>query len=135
MSEERTRAEVKTRETGDAARAGRALLWTARISGGLMVAVLAFVMIVNIANPTGEALPSGWEWFGLAMFPLGVFIGYVLAFRWAMVGGITVLACLAAWLIYVEFASGILFIAAIVAAPAVLHVIYAANARQEGSTS
>jgi len=121
--------------TGDVARAGRALLWTARIYGGVIVAVLAFVMVVNIINPTGDAPPTGWEWFGLAMFPLGVFVGYALAFWKPMAGGITALACLAAWLVYVEFATGILFVAAIVAIPGVLYVVHAAKARQEGSTS
>jgi len=109
----------------------RALLWTARITGALMFAVLGFVIVVNIASPQGEALPQGWEWLGLAMFPFGVFVGYGLAFRWPMAGGVTALVCLAVWLFYVRFASGILLIAALVAVPAVLYVVHAANARRK----
>jgi hypothetical protein len=110
----------------------RVLLWTARITGWLMFAALGFVVVINVVNPQGEALPHGWEWFGLAMFPLGAFVGYGIALRRSMVGGLTVLVCMAVWLAYIRFATGVLVVAAIVAAPAILHVVHAATARQKG---
>ena len=113
------------------ARSSRALLWAARITGGLIVAVLGFVVVVNVVGPTAEALPQGWEWFGLAMFPVGVLVGYALAFWRPTAGGIAALACLAVWLVYVGFATGVLFVAAIVAVPGVLYIIHAVNGRQK----
>jgi hypothetical protein len=113
----------------------RALLWAARITGGVMVALLGFVIVVNAVGTTRDALPRGWEWFALAMFPLGVFVGYALAFWRPMVGGITALMCLAAWLIYVRFAANLPLIAAVIAVPGVLYLVHAVKTRRKESMS
>ena len=104
-----------TEPTERAERSLRVLLWSARIAGGLFVAILAFVIVVNLVNPTGEGAPKGTEWLGLAMFPFGVFVAYALAFRWGLVGGVLAIVCLFGWWAYVSFMPGILPIAVMMA--------------------
>ncbi len=102
----------------------RVLLWSARITGGIFVATLAFATVANFVGPTREALPQGSEWFGLAMFPFGVFVAYALAFRWKLIGGVLGIACLFGWWAYVGFTLRILPIAVLVAIPGILYVIH-----------
>jgi hypothetical protein len=121
--------------TGGGGRRLRGLLWTARIAGGLFVAVLAFVIVVNFVTPTGDPMPEGSEWFGLAMFPFGVFVAHVLAFRWELVGGALAILCLLGWLVHVSFVPAILPIAGVLAIPAVLYVIYGLLARKRAGVA
>ena len=123
-STEPTDSANSTESIERAERSLRGLLWSARITGGLFVAILAFVIVVNFVNPTGEAVPSGKEWLGLAMFPFGVFVAYALAFRWELVGGVLAILCLFGWWAYVSFMPNILPIAAIVATPGILYVVH-----------
>jgi len=108
----------------------RVLLWSARIAGGIFVATLAFAIVVNFVGPTREALPQGSEWFGLAMFPFGVFVAYALAFRWKLIGGVLGIACLLGWWAYVGFTLRILPIAVLVAIPGILYVVYCLLSRR-----
>jgi hypothetical protein len=102
----------------------RALFLASRISGALMVATLAFVIVVNFVFPTEGSSPTAWEWLGLAMFPFGVFVAYILAFRFGLLGGSLVIALLLGWWVYVGFKIPILVVAAIVAVPAILYVLH-----------
>jgi hypothetical protein len=113
-----------------AGRGPRVLLWSARITGGIFVAALAFVIAVNIVGPTRGVLPQGSEWFGLAMFPFGVFVAYALAFRWKFIGGVLAIVCLFGWWAYVGFTLRILPIAAFVAIPGILYVTHALLSRR-----
>jgi len=108
----------------------RVLLWSARITGEIFVATLAFVIVVNFVGPTREALPTGNEWFGLAMFPFGVFVAYALAFRWKLTGGVLALACLLGWWAFVGFEPKIVPIAVLVAMPGILYVVYCLLSRR-----
>ena len=109
----------------------RVLLWSARITGGIFVATLAFTIVVNFVGPTGEPMPTGSEWFGLAMFPFGVFVAYALAFRWKLIGGVLGILCLFGWWAFVGFEPKILPIAALVAIPGVLYVTHALLSRRK----
>lgn len=113
-----------------AGRGLRILLWSARITGGIFVATLAFVIVVNFVQPAGEPMPTGKEWFGVAMFPFGVFVAYALAFRWKLAGGVLALACSFGWWAYVGFTLRILPIAAMVGVPGVLYVVYSLLSRK-----
>ena len=115
--------------TGRSGRGLRTLLWIARITGGLYVAVLAFVVIANFVAPSAEPAPKGREWIGLAMFPFGVLLAYVLAFRWKLIGGALAVLCLFGWLVYVGFDADVIPIAAVVAIPGVLYLVYGCLAR------
>jgi len=113
-----------------AGRGLRVLLWSARITGGIFVATLAVAIVVNFVGSTAEALPTGSEWFGLAMFPFGVFVAYALAFRWKLVGGVLAIACLLGWWAFVGFEPRILPIAVLVAIPGILYVTHALLSRR-----
>jgi hypothetical protein len=105
------------------------LSWIARITGGLYVVALAFVVAVNFLGAEAEPAPTGREWLGLAMFPFGVLAAYALAFRWKLIGGAMALLCLLGWLVYVGFEADIIPIAAVVAIPGVLYLVYGCLAR------
>ena len=117
--------------TGRSGRGLRALLWTARITGGLYVTILVFVIIANFLAASAEPAPKGREWLGLAMFPFGVLAAYALAFRWKLIGGAMALLCLLGWLVYVGFDADIIPIAAVVAMPGVLYLVHGCLARRQ----
>ncbi len=108
----------------------RLLLWSARIVGGIFVAVLLFVIVVTFVHPAAEPLPPGSEWLGLAMFPFGVFVAYALAFRWGLAGGVLAILCLFGWWAYVGFMPRILPIAAMMAIPGILYVTHGLLSRR-----
>jgi hypothetical protein len=110
--------------TGRSGKGLRALLWIARGTGGLYVAVLVFVIAANFFAASAEPVPEGREWLGLAMFPFGVLLAYALAFRWELIGGALAILCLFGWLVFVEFDADIIPIAAVVAIPGVLYLVY-----------
>lgn len=114
----------------DAGRGLRVLLWCALITGGIFVVTLAFVIVVNFVQPTGEPMPTGNEWLGLAMFPFGVFVAYALAFRWRLIGGILALLCLFGWWAFVDFTVRILPIAVLVGIPGIFYVVYGLLSRR-----
>jgi hypothetical protein len=107
----------------------RALRLSAWIAGGLFVAILAFVIVVNFVAPINEPAPKGSEWFGLAMFPFGVFVAYALAFRWGALGGTLALLLLLGWWAFVGFKPVILVIVGVAAIPGILYVLYAVLSR------
>jgi hypothetical protein len=107
----------------------RALLWVARSLGALYVALLAFTVVANFFGAGAEPAPTGREWVGLAMFPFGVLLAYALAFRWELTGGALAILCLIGWLVFVEFDADIVPIAAVVAIPGALYVVYGCLAR------
>lgn len=113
----------------------RVLLWCARILGGLLVATLAFAIVVNFVGSTSEPAPTGKEWLGFAMFPLGIFVAYALAFRWELAGGALGILCSLGWWVAVEFDPDILPIAMFVAVPGVLYVVYGLHSRKPASVA
>ena len=121
--------------TGRSGKGFRALLWTARITGGLYVAILVFVIVASFLAASAEPAPEGREWLGLAMFPFGVLVAYALAFRWELVGGALATLCLFGWLVYVGFDADIIPIAAVVAIPGVLYLVYGCLARGRARTA
>jgi hypothetical protein len=71
----------------------RVLLWIARASGTAIAAVLGFVLISGFAQAGGGA-PTSREWLALSFFPIGVCLGHLFAWRWALWGGIGSVASL-----------------------------------------
>lgn len=77
--------------------AARVLLWIARLGGTL--AIVPLMLIVFGERGSG---PSGArEWIYLALFPFGFSAGYLLGWRWALLGGCVSLACMLASLIVI----------------------------------
>jgi hypothetical protein len=69
----------------------RVLLWTARLSGTLVVVFLMpFVLGGEEGGPVGVA-----EWVYLGLFPFGFSAGYLIGWRWPLLGGCVSLACMA----------------------------------------
>lgn len=68
----------------------RSLLhWVARISA---IAVIA-LMVVMLSSESGSG-PTGREWTYLAFFPFGFSLGYLLGWRWPLLGGVVSLLCM-----------------------------------------
>ena len=71
--------------------AARVLHWVARLAG---IAVIVPLMLI-VFGESGSG-PSGVrEWVYLALFPFGFAAGYVLGWRWPLLGGCVSLACMA----------------------------------------
>ena len=108
----------------------RTVLWIARILSALIVVFLVAFVVGYIVNPQGDGDGATvTEGFGLALFPFGLCLGYVIAWRWHLLGGIVALACLAAFLLLMREGDLVLMMAA-VGVPAILYVVYGVYRRQ-----
>jgi len=111
--------------------------WLARVWSILSIAVvLVFAVGEGIAS-TGSR-PSPQEWVGLALFPIGVGVGLLLAWYREALGGILALLCLIAFYAWNLLRSGHLprgpfFI--LIAAPALLFLIAAFLSRRSVTTA
>jgi len=98
-----------------------ARIWT--VLSTLFVGVFAVGEILGGAGPGG---PTPSEWLGLALWPIGVIIGLVVAWQHEEAGGFLALACLIAFYAWNLLASGRLphgpFVF-LVAAPAILFFV------------
>lgn len=73
----------------------RLVLWVARLGGALAIVPLMLIVF-------GEPGPSGArQWVYLALFPFGFSAGYLLGWRWPLLGGCVSLACMALSLVVV----------------------------------
>jgi len=73
--------------------------WIARVWSVLSVLViLAFA--VNSFSPTGGPTPTAQEWIGLALFPIGLSIGLILAWRHEAARGVISVACIVGFYIW-----------------------------------
>ncbi len=76
---------------GRAIIAARVLLWIARLSGtAVVVLLMPFVLGGEESGPVGVA-----EWVYLGLFPFGFSAGYLIGWRWPLLGGCVSLACMA----------------------------------------
>ncbi len=75
---------------GRAIIAARVLLWIARLSG----TAVAVLMMLMAFGESGSG-PAGEEWVYLALFPFGFSAGYLIGWRWPLLGGCVSLACMA----------------------------------------
>ena len=81
--------------------------WAARAWSGISI---LFVIISAAGETLGNQSPgpSGHEWVGLALFPIGVCLGLALAWFREGLGGTLALACLVAFYAWNLFRSGTL---------------------------
>ena len=103
-------------------RGGGALHWIARITGTLLVVLLAF-MVFGESGGNGPSGPR--EWAYLTLFPFGFSVGYVLGWRWPLVGGYLSLACMVAsqFVVGRVFDVGAYLIWGLLSVPGVLYVL------------
>jgi hypothetical protein len=73
------------------------LLWIARLTATL--AIVPLMLIVFGESGTWPARAR--EWVFLALFPFGFSAGYLLGWRWPLLGGCVSLACLAISLVVI----------------------------------
>ncbi len=114
-------------------RGPRLLLWIARIMGTLIVLFCVTMMIAYAVNPH-EAPPEDFEVVLLLLFPIGMCVGYLLAWKWPLIGGVFSLACLVTFLVALGEADMVLTIA-FLAIPGVLFTVYGVLGRGHGSAA
>lgn len=101
--------------------ATRLLLWIARLTG---TAAIIPLMLIAFGEPGSG--PSGVrEWVYLVLFPFGFSAGYLLGWRWPLLGGCLSLACMALSLVVIGrvFDLGPYLIWGVLSVPGVLYVI------------
>jgi hypothetical protein len=103
-----------------------ALLWAARGLGLILVA-FAFMLTLGYAFDPNEPHPTLMEALTLAVFPVGVCLAYVLAWRWPLVCGIVGVVCVAASVLALGEAD-MIPVGLIVALPGVLFIVAGALA-------
>jgi hypothetical protein len=97
------------------------LLWIARLTA--IAAIVPLMLIVFGETGSGPAGPR--EWAYLALFPFGFSAGYLLGWRWPLVGGCISLACMAASLVVIgrTFGIGPYIIWGVLCVPGILYII------------
>jgi hypothetical protein len=107
----------------------RLLLWIARISALAIVALLIPMAMGGEGEPTGAA-----EWAYLALFPFGFSFGYLIGWRWPLIGGYVSLACMAISLVVIGrlFDWGAYLTWGVLCVPGVLYVMAGLKLRGAG---
>lgn len=106
----------------------RALLWTARIMGSLIVLFCVMMLIGYAVNPN-EPLPEDFEILLLMLFPIGMCVGYLLGWKWPLVGGVVSVACLVIFLFALGEAD-MIGVISFLGVPGVLFIVYGVLARR-----
>jgi hypothetical protein len=106
------------------------LFLIARISAGLIVAFSLFIVVGHSVNPQASQGATPMEAFELTFFPFGMCVGYLMAFRWPLFGGLLSLASLA---IFIGLMGNplLFFVIGFLAIPGVLFVIYGLYLRDQ----
>ncbi|MFC1661399.1 hypothetical protein ACFL3S_08130 [Gemmatimonadota bacterium] len=117
-------------DSEEKARGVRRVLLIARISAVLIVALCLLMVVGYSVNPQGSADATTRESFGLALFPFGMSVGYLIALRWQLFGGVLSLVCLGVFLVVMRNVL-LVFVIGLVAIPGVLFVIYGLYLRDQ----
>jgi hypothetical protein len=109
----------------------RTVLWIARISSAVLVIFLVFMVVGYTINPQGDGSgPTGRERIGLALFPFGLCVGYIIGWRWQLLGGIFSLVCMGAFIVLMrEWDMALIGLIALV--PAILYITYGIHRHQK----
>ena len=107
--------------------------WTARL-----LSLASTILLVQFAFSGGERPPSAIEWTAIAFFPIGVVVGFAVAWRKERLGGLISLASLGAFYVVMYVRSGTLAIGpyfALFALPAPLFLLASCRFRHGGDSS
>ena len=112
--------------------AASVLLWIARLSGTAVV-----VLLMLFAFGESGSGPTAAEWVYLALFPFGFSAGYLMGWRWPLLGGCVSLACMALSLVVLGrvFDWEIYATWSVFCVPGVLYVIAGSKLRGAASVS
>ncbi len=107
-------------------RAALLVRWVARIWSIPAFLFIAVMLVGEVASPHASSPVSVRDFIGLALFPFGVFLGILLAWRWERLGGMISLGSFfgfyaALWLFDGRLPRGPYF--ALVAAPGLLFLV------------
>lgn len=110
--------------------------WVARAWSILNVLLVFMFAIGASLRPTGPE-PGIQQWIGLALWPVGVAIGLLLAWLHEALGALLALACLIAFYLWNQLRTGSLprgpfFF--LIAAPALVFLLSAALSRRQASS-
>ena len=113
----------------------RIVILVARVAGIVAAVPVIRMLVAYAVNPQGEGeggLPE--EWLLMLFFPIGMALGYLLAWRWTPVGGAISLGCIVIFLLAEDQAdqAGVM---AILGAPAIALIISGLVARHCGSSA
>jgi hypothetical protein len=105
----------------DSSTPARVLLWIARLGA---IAALVPVLLILFGEP-GSGPAGIREWAYLTLFPIGFSVGYLLGWRWPLVGGCLSLACMVASLVVIgrTFGLSAYLYWGILSVPGILYVI------------
>jgi hypothetical protein len=99
-----------------------ALLWIARIAATLIVVWVAAMLVGSATHPQGNPLtPRGVVL--LALFPIGMCVGYLLAWIRPLIGGIVSVVCIVVFLILLGEAD-MVGIVSLLGTPGVVFLLY-----------
>ena len=106
-------------------RLARTFLWTARITGTLLLAFLLFMLIGHLTGnangPNGMTFSSTSDIVGCVLFPVGSIIGLALAYKWKLLDGTIAVVSMAALFALRPDLFGFYFI--VLSLPAVLYML------------
>jgi hypothetical protein len=106
----------------------RIILWVARLTA---LAAIVPLLLILVGEPgTGPAGPAGWIY--LALFPIGFSLGYLIGWRWPIVGGGISIACMVASLLLIGagFPARAYVIWSILSLPGILYILAGWNLRR-----
>jgi hypothetical protein len=114
---------------GQGSTAARLLHWIARLTA--IAAIVPLMQIVIGESGSGPVGPR--EWIYLALFPFGFSAGYLLGWRWPLVGGCISLVCMAASQLVIGRILGIgpYIIWGVLCVPGMLYIIAGCRLREQ----
>jgi hypothetical protein len=98
------------------------LLWIARILATIIVVFNVLILIPQASDLESASLTPR-DALLLAFFPIGMCVGYAVAWLWPLAGGIISLSCIAVFLVLLGEAD-MVAILSILGIPGILFVIY-----------
>lgn len=79
--------------------------WFARVWGLAIVALVVLFAAMYAVSPDAPP-PTPSDWVGLALFPVGVCVGLVLAWRWEGLGGAITIGSYVAFYLWMYLSGG-----------------------------
>jgi len=98
---------------------------------GVLIVLFTVMMMIGYAVNPNEPLPNNDEALLLLLFPVGMCVGYLLAWKWQLLGGVVSIACMTTFLIALHEADMVLTMA-FLSIPGVLFIVYGMLSRGVG---
>ena len=106
----------------------RKILWTARIAAALIVLFSVMMLVGYGINPQGNP-PTSTEKLLLALFPIGMCLGYVIGWFRPLIGGVLSWAAIVAFVL-IQRNAGMVIILGLLGIPGILFIVYGLRIRR-----